>query len=346
LFLIPNFFFKDLTFRCVSFILMQSKASINKFSLFITNLEARSNHLMAFLYVLLSCISFSFVDLSIKLTHNAPSFQIMHLTTLVTVILCYFISQALHINLYLKQYSAYKYVDGRCFFGALSVASAYIAVRLIPLTESVVIGNLSPIWASIFCAIFLNEPFSKIDYFLAGSSFSGVLMIVKPDFLFANMSSSDESESAKKNTLISSDFRILGIVLTVLLSFLKVFVGIFIRKLNKIVHFNPIFLVFYFFVWCSLFSSFVCIILQVKALMFFDMFVGLIAGFFNTFGHVCYARAFQLEEVGQIMLLNYMQCVFNFLIDVFVLKTYLDAFSIIGCMTILVSLIILVKKKK
>ena len=323
---------------------MQLTTYIDKFFLIFTNLETRSRHRMAFFYVFLATISFSVVDLSIKLTHNVPSFQIMHLTSLIVVIISYFISQTLHIDLHLKQFSAYIYVDGRCFFGALAVASVYIAIRLIPLTESVVIGNLSPIWASILCAIFLNEPFSKIDYFLAGSSFAGVLMIAKPDFLFGNIISNDES--GKKNEYISSDLRVLGIVLIIIYSLLKVFVGICIRKLEKIVHFNPVFLVFYFFVWCSFLSSFVCVLTQIKTLMFFDIFVVSIAGFLNTCGHICYARAFQIEEVGQIMLMNYMQCVFNFLIDVFVLKTYLDSLSIIGCMTILGSLIILVKKKK
>lgn len=304
---------------------------------FMKHLESRNHSLMALAYVLSSNICFSLVGLSIKLAYNVPPFQIMSISSISTVVVTFLICQTLQINLYFDKKQAYKYLDWRCILGVCALGCGYIGMRLIPLTESAVLENLSPAWAGILCAIFLNEALSKKNCLLAISGFCGVILISKPEFVFGSGTKSDE------NKYIDPKLRFVGILAMIGMSIFKVLVGICIRKLDKIVKFNPVLMVFYFFTWSSFISSFACIFAGINSLSFLDGIIVIVSGIFYSCGHICYSRAFQIESVGKIMIMNQIKVLFNFLFDYCILGIVLDVYSIAGCVLITSSLIILTK---
>lgn len=300
-------------------------------------LESRNNSLMSLAYVILSTICFSLVGLSIKLAYEVPPFQLMNISSISTVVIAFFICQNLQINLYLNKKQANKYLDIRCFLGVCGLGCGYIGIRYIPLTESAVLENLSPAWAGILCAIFLNETFSKKDSILAISGFCGVVLISKPEFIFGIR------ENPDNNKYVEPELRFVGIIAMIGMSIFKVLIGICIRKLDRIVKFDPIVMVFHLFVWGSAMSTINCIFRGVISLSFLDGFIGILGGVLFSCGHICYTRALQLQTVGKIMMMNQMKVLFNFIFDYFVLGIFLDVYSITGCLLITISLIILTK---
>lgn len=304
---------------------------------FMEHLESRNHSLMALTYIVLSNICFSFVGLSVKLAYDVPPFQIMSISSISTAVVAFLICQTLHINLYLNKRQAYKYLDWRCILGVFAMGCGFVGMRLIPLTESAVLENLSPAWAGILCAIFLNETFSKKNCLLAFSGFCGVILISKPEFFFGI------SQNSYINKYVDPKLRLVGILSMIGMSIFKVLVGICIRKLDKIVRFSPVLMVFYFFIWNSFISSFACIFAGIKSLSFINGIIVIVSGILYFCGHICYSRAFQMESVGKIMIMNQIKVLFNFVFDYFILGIYLDLYSIAGCLLITSSLIILTK---
>lgn len=301
-------------------------------------LETQYKSLMACIYTIGSTIFLAIVALLIKLTNNIPVFQSMNVSTLTTSIVTFYLCGMLNVNLHLTKQNAYRYLDLRCIFGGIALASGYLGMRLIPLTEAAVLENLSPVWASFLCAIYLKEEFTKKHIILATLSFCGVILISKPEIFFS-------SYQTKINEYVNLEYRVVGILALICMSFFKVLVGICIRKLDSLVKFNPLLMVFYFFVWCSVISAVISVFgEEVKPVSFKDSLLLGSAGILYTIGHICYSRAFQLETVGKIMILNQSKVLFNFLFDLFVLGIYLDIYSIIGCCLITGSLIFLTKK--
>lgn len=72
------------------------------------------------------------------------------------------------------------------FLAFIAFGLMYISYRLIPLADASTIVFSSPVWTSIFAAVFLKEPCGLVQTLTIVIALIGVLLISKPSFLFGS----------------------------------------------------------------------------------------------------------------------------------------------------------------
>ncbi len=72
----------------------------------------------------------------------------------------------------------------RFISGSISVSLYVISIKLIPLSLAILFFNTNPLWTSILAALFINERFTVKNLIVLVACVFGVLLIVKPNFLF------------------------------------------------------------------------------------------------------------------------------------------------------------------
>jgi drug/metabolite transporter (DMT)-like permease len=72
--------------------------------------------------------------------------------------------------------------------GAMALFCVYSALVMIPFAEATVIQYLHPMFTALLAVIFLNERLRQSTMVCMLMSFAGLLIIVRPDFLFGDLS--------------------------------------------------------------------------------------------------------------------------------------------------------------
>lgn len=58
--------------------------------------------------------------------------------------------------------------------------------KLLNMSDAIVVANTNPIWTSFLAAIFLGEKLTRKSLLFCMISFIGIVLIVKPNFIFGN----------------------------------------------------------------------------------------------------------------------------------------------------------------
>eukprot|EP00002_Diphylleia_rotans_P000012 TRINITY_DN10006_c0_g1_i1.p1 TRINITY_DN10006_c0_g1~~TRINITY_DN10006_c0_g1_i1.p1 ORF type:complete len:486 (-),score=116.52 TRINITY_DN10006_c0_g1_i1:369-1826(-) len=89
-----------------------------------------------------------------------------------------------------------KYLISRGVFGFFSVTGYYYSIRLMNLSDAVVVAFLIPPFTAIGAAFVLKEKFSFVDGMTTVASLIGVILVVRPTFLFGSDESDEPADSA------------------------------------------------------------------------------------------------------------------------------------------------------
>lgn len=111
------------------------------------------------------------------------SFQILFFRGLITTIgssLVLFYNKKLPIPHLSNRVDLTMWALGRGVLGAFAIGSLYFAVATLPLTESVVLYSLNPVWAAIFSRIFLKEAVTLFRLLAIPLFLAGVVVSVNP----------------------------------------------------------------------------------------------------------------------------------------------------------------------
>ena len=81
-----------------------------------------------------------------------------------------------------------KYVIGRAFFGALGALFKYWAAKEMDYGDSVVLGSLSPVFATLFSRVLWKEKVNMSTIAALVIGLAGVTIVAKPSFLFGKSS--------------------------------------------------------------------------------------------------------------------------------------------------------------
>ncbi|KAG2219272.1 hypothetical protein INT45_000048 [Circinella minor] len=81
-----------------------------------------------------------------------------------------------------------KWVFIRGFVGSLSSMTLYYSLRFLPLADATVIMNTHPVFAAIFGALILGEPFGWFERLCALICIIGATLVTKPTLLFESPS--------------------------------------------------------------------------------------------------------------------------------------------------------------
>ena len=138
------------------------------------------NHL-GVVYMIMSVLFFSFMDILIKITDEYAVGQVMFFRAVFGLIPIFFLIPKNRLRDFYKT----KHVGlhfYRSFFGAIAMVAIFIGLRNLQLAEVTSLAFSGPIWVVIFSMIFLSEKIRAKRWVAVGLGFIGVLIISKPGF--------------------------------------------------------------------------------------------------------------------------------------------------------------------
>ena len=138
------------------------------------------NHLGA-IYMILSVLFFSFMDILIKITDEYDVGQIMFFRALFGLIPIFFLIPKNRIKNFYKTKNI-KLHFFRSFFGAIAMAAIFIGLRNLQLAEVTALAFSGPLWVVLFSMFFLSEKIRLKRWIAVGLGFIGVIIISKPGF--------------------------------------------------------------------------------------------------------------------------------------------------------------------
>jgi len=138
------------------------------------------NHLGA-VYMIMSVLFFSLMDILIKITDEYDVGQTMFFRAFFGLIPIYFLIPKERIKDFYKT-SYLKLHFYRSFFGAIAMAAIFIGLRNLQLAEVTAMAFSGPLWVVIFSMFFLSEKIRLKRWIAVGLGFIGVFVISKPGF--------------------------------------------------------------------------------------------------------------------------------------------------------------------
>ena len=133
----------------------------------------------------LSGLSFALASFIIKMVPSVNSVQILVTRSLIQFLFYFPIVILYKLPIFgLRGERATLYTQG--FLAFIAFGLMYISYRLIPLADASTIVFSSPVWTSIFAAVFLKEPCGLVQTLTIVIALIGVLLISKPSFLFGS----------------------------------------------------------------------------------------------------------------------------------------------------------------
>ncbi len=138
------------------------------------------NHLGA-VYMILSVLFFSFMDILIKVTDEYDVGQIMFFRALFGLVPIFFLIPKNRMKNFYKTKNI-KLHFYRSFFGAIAMAAIFIGLRNLQLAEVTALAFSGPLWVVLFSMFFLSEKIRLKRWIAVGLGFIGVIIISKPGF--------------------------------------------------------------------------------------------------------------------------------------------------------------------
>lgn len=272
------------------------------------------NKKLAAMYMVLSALSFSLMQLLVKSTANIlPLFEQVFVRNFVVIMMMLY---SLYKYKNLDKLYVAKGVRGalllRSFCGFMGIVLFFNAMRNINLADAAALQKCSPFFVMLFSALILKEKLTKPKLIAISTAFIGVLLIVKPQF-----------NSAVFPSLLALCSAVFSGMAYTMISFMK----------NK-VHSHVI--IFYF----SLFSCILCIPLMIPTLIMptpYLMLVMLAIGVLGGLGQTFLTSAYKLAVAGEVSVYNYSNIIFSALAGFFIFGEMLDIYSIFGIVLIISS---------
>ena len=140
-----------------------------------------SKNNLGVVYMIMSVLFFSFMDILIKITDEYAVGQVMFFRAVFGLIPIFFLIPKNRLRDFYKtkHVSLHFY---RSFFGAIAMAAIFVGLRNLQLAEVTSLAFSGPIWVVIFSMIFLSEKIRTKRWVAVGLGFIGVLIISKPGF--------------------------------------------------------------------------------------------------------------------------------------------------------------------
>ena len=138
------------------------------------------NHLGA-VYMIVSVLFFSFIDILIKVTDEYDVGQTMFFRAFFGLIPIYFLIPKERIADFYKTKN-FKLHFYRSFFGAIAMCAIFIGLRNLQLAEVTALAFSAPLWVVVFSMFFLSETIRLKRWIAVGLGFVGTIIISKPGF--------------------------------------------------------------------------------------------------------------------------------------------------------------------
>ncbi len=242
-------------------------------------------------YMILSALGFALMGACVKLVsvRGIPVLEIVAARALISALISYLDVKRKGIALWGHRK---KLLCARGAVGALALVCVYYALVNMPFAEATMLQYLHPMFTAVLALLFLRERLHLSTILCIVLSFIGLIIIIRPDFLFASLSSS---------------YSPLAIVAAIAGAFGSAVAYVLVRKLNETEDVSVI--IFYFPI----------IALPLSLLLLGSDFVMpsgwtwlllLGVGIATQVGQIGLTKAMQTETASKATSLSYIQVVF------------------------------------
>jgi len=271
------------------------------------------NHLGA-VYMIMSVLFFSFMDILIKVTDEYDVGQTMFFRAFFGLIPIYFLIPKEKITDFYKTKN-FKLHFYRSFFGAIAMAAIFNGLRNLQLAEVTALAFSAPLWVVIFSMFFLSETI-RLKRWIAGIGlgFVGTIIISKPGFDNLNF------------------YYIYPIIFCI--GFAGV--SIIIRKLTLVG--EPVWLIAFYFSLVSGLGGLLTIPLGLwKMPNTYDFILFILIGLLGSVANLLLTQSYKLAEVTLTTPLKYLSLVFAIIFGFYFFKEIPTIYTLSGAGLIVVS---------
>lgn len=225
----------------------------------------------------------------------------------------------------------------RSFLGISNATLVFLAIQHMPIADASVIVFSSPIFVGIFSCICLKEKCGLFEVVITILSFTGVILIARPTYLFKTDDSGNQLGSTVKSHL-------LGVVFAISAAVVSSITFIIIRKLSHVHYATNIFV---FGLWGTIQCTVLTIAFQVYSLPSCNSRLYLLGVAFCCFlAQLCLVHALKYENAGPVSICRSLEIVFAFLWQYLFLDEHPTLFSIFGAVLVILCVIFLGVKKQ
>ncbi len=278
-----------------------------------------SKNQLGFLYMFLSIIGFSLMDVIVKWSVDYPIGQILFFRGFFGIIFYFFIIPRNRLsNFY--QTKRLGLHSLRCLAGLIAIVAIFIALRKLPLATVVSISFAAPIFTTIFSIFLLSEKVGVYRWLAVLVGFIGILIITEPGISELNI------------------YYIFPIIFCLGLSY----VAITLRQLSST---EPVWLI-------SLFFSIAITLLSFLTIPFgwvmpsFNHFVILsLIGIFGGVSNLWLSQSYKYSEVSLVTPLKYLTLVFAIIFGYFIWGEIPTIKTLAGAFLVIVSTLIIFRRE-
>ncbi|KAL4446446.1 hypothetical protein ABPG74_001187 [Tetrahymena malaccensis] len=277
---------------------------------------------MAIIYAIAGNIFFIVMFTCVGLMRKGYStFQIIQGRMCIGIILNYLFCYIQNIPIFPKNYTELKLMALRGILGAIVMLLAFTSYKLLTLSDAVVVTNTTPLFTCFLSVPYLGEQLTKKQIFYSLLSFIGIVLVVRPAFLFG-----------VKVVEIEGRNQLLGCLLGLLSSFLMSFVLIIQRKVQFQMKINNAQLLMFSHYITPLFSGLAQLqspFNEFKVNQFYFILITII-GLSGFIAQMFQSRSYTLEQASIITPLSYTQVIMSFFVDIFLFNEQIYLTSLIG----------------
>ncbi|XP_040848375.1 solute carrier family 35 member G1 isoform X1 [Ochotona curzoniae] len=195
----------------------------------------------------------------------------------------------------------------RGLLGSSAMILLYYAYKTTSLADATVITFSCPVFTALFAWIFLKEKYSLWDAFFTFFTIVGVILIVRPPFLFGSNTSGTEGNYT---------VRLLGTLAAVASAVFAAMTLVILRKMGKSVDY---FLSIWYYVIIGLTES-VIVLFVIGGWSLppcgIDRLFLILIGLFGLGGQIFLTKAVQIEKAGHVAIMRTMDVVFAFIFQI------------------------------
>lgn len=263
-------------------------------------------------FIVISSFWFSVMQVCVKLSGgHIPLMEQIFFRNLVTFIMTFFIIFKKKESFFGKKENR-KYLFYRAFFGYTGVCCFFYATNHMSLSDSSILQKSSPIFITIFSAMFFNQALTKNKLVCVIVSFIGAMFVVRPQF---------------NSQTIPALIGFLSAVLTALSHMA-------LSHVNK--YEKPYTIVFFFSLFSTL-TSFPFVVMNFVMPSAYESLLLLGIGIFAGLGQTCLTMGYRYAPASEVSIYTYTSIIFASALSMIFFKQSIGLFSFIGIVLIFIS---------
>ena len=279
-----------------------------------------SKNQLGIIFMILSVISFSVMDIVVKLmSSHYPTGQLIFFRGFFGLIPILFIIPKERFGNLLKTEKIKLHLV-RAFGGAFAMTFLYLGLKFLPIADAITISFAAPIFATIFSIIFLNEKVRLIRWLAIFFGLTGVIIVLKP------------------GTELFTYYSFFPILFCI--GFATI--SIAIKKLSKT---EPDYLIALYFTLVLILFGLISISMGWKKIDISDIHYLIIIGLSGSIGNIFLTKSIREADISLVTPIKYLSLVFAIIAGWLIFNEIPSILTISGAMLIILSTFVIFKRE-